>query len=174
MLTNKIQLAGWAGSYKDNVSITITPGNPPYSGSSSSAALMIVSDWQFFDDSSTYSTTQVSANPSVGDTEQSPMWIYLSETEKFLTYMPLATSSDVSVGFNITLDSIKLPYGDDLPYYSIYLVDSTGTIDSYNELINQDKGVFYSRHLKTLNFSCNVISLGVLNTYCTLTFTPNN
>lgn len=72
------------------------------------------------------------------------------------------------------LDNIKMPYSHDLPYYNLYLTDETGTIDCVNELINQDKGVFYASYLKTLTFTCNVVSLGVENTFCTVGFTPNN
>ena len=77
-ITNKIDLAGKAGSYKDAITIDITPGNFPYSGSSFSAALIIVSDWQFFDSSSTYHTNTTSnPNPTFTYTEQSPLWLYL-------------------------------------------------------------------------------------------------
>lgn len=72
------------------------------------------------------------------------------------------------------MNSIKLPYTFDLPYYSIYLVDSGGSIDCYNEFINQDKGVFYSSVLQNLTFTCNVVSIGVTNTYCTISFVPNH
>ena len=144
VLTNKIQLAGNAGSYKDDIIIDITPGNMPYSASTYEAALIIVSDWQFFDDSSTFHTnTTSSANPLFAYVEQSPLWIYLPNNEKYLTYIPLETISNLNGAFEIIFNSIKLPYSHDLPYYSIYLIDTTGTIDSYNELINQDKGVFY-------------------------------
>lgn len=68
---------------------------------------------------------------------------------------------------------MKLPYTHDLPYYSILLVDETGTIDSYNEFINQDQGVFYSVYLKKIMFSCSDNSLGVTNTDCSIGFMTN-
>ena len=67
----------------------------------------------------------------------------MEDEEKYLTYIPIETAGVYATEFSIYMDSIKLPYSHDLPYYSIYLVDETGTIDCYNELINQDKGVFY-------------------------------
>ena len=175
MVANKIQLAGKAGSYKDNIVIDITPGNMPYSASTYEAALIIVSDWQFFDDSSAFhANTTGNANPGFRYVEQTPLWIYLPNNEKYLTYIPLKTTVNLNAAFEVIFNSIKLPYSHDLPYYSIYLIDSTGTIDSYNELINQDKGVFYESYFKSISFTCNVISLGVENTYCTLAFKPNH
>lgn len=62
--TNKIQLAGYAGSYRNNVNITITPGTPTYSALTYSAALIIVSDWNWFDSTSSFSALSLaSANP---------------------------------------------------------------------------------------------------------------
>lgn len=95
-------------------------------------------------------------------------------SQKYLTYIPILTTGSFNTQFLITLDSIKLPYTFDLPYYSIYLVDGVGNIDCYNEFINQDKGVFYSSLLQNLTFTCNVVSIGVTNTYCTMTFAPNH
>ena len=79
MLLNKIDLAGKAGSYKNEIVIDVTPGNLPYSGSTYEAALILVTDWQFFDDSSVLhsNSTAVGANPKFSDVEQSPLWIYL-------------------------------------------------------------------------------------------------
>ena len=62
--TNKMILRGKAGSYKDDVETKITPGAPSFSATTYSAALMIVSEWQFFDDSSTFASTSLaSADP---------------------------------------------------------------------------------------------------------------
>lgn len=95
-------------------------------------------------------------------------------SQKYLTYIPILTTGAYNLQFLITLNSIKLPYTFDLPYYNIYLVDGVGNIDCYNEFINQDKGVFYSSLLQNLTFTCNVVSIGVTNTYCTMTFAPNH
>lgn len=90
-----------------------------------------------------------------------------------MTFIPFKTSATPGA-FNITLDKIKLPYTHDLPYYSIYLVDEDGNIDSYNEFINQDQNVFYESNLKALTMTCNDRSLGVINTYCEVQFKPNH
>lgn len=174
--TNKIQLAGKAGSYKDNVNITITPGTPTFSATYYSSALIVVSDWQWFDSSSSFSSlsTTPPGNPLFRNIEQTPKSIYMPVNQKYLTYIPLLTSGVFNTQFLIYMDGVKFPYTADLPYYSIYLVDETGTIDCYNEFINQDKAVFYSSYLQSLTFSCNVNSLEVANTYCTVTFIPNN
>lgn len=52
------------------------------------------------------------------------------------------------------------------------LIDNTGSMDGYNEFINQNQNIFYTGILKNLSISCNDNSLGVTNTYCTIVFTP--
>jgi hypothetical protein len=91
----------------------------------------------------------------------------------YLSFIPFKTVGVYASQFSIYLDSIKLPYGDDLPYYSISLIDESGSLDSYNEFINQDQGVFYSGNLKQISFTCSDNSLGAINTDCTINFMPN-
>lgn len=98
----------------------------------------------------------------------------MEQYSSFLTYIPLQTVGVHASTFNFSLDSVKLPYNHDLPYYSIYLIDGSGTIDCYNEFINQDKNAFYESYLKNLTFTCNDNSLGVQNTFCTVEFQPNH
>jgi len=50
----------------------------------------------------------------------------------YLTFIPFKTTGVYASQFSIYLDSIKLPYSDDLPYYSISLIDQTGSLDSYD------------------------------------------
>lgn len=173
--TNRIDLAGKSGSYKDSIKISVTPGSGSYTATQYAAALVVVSDWEWFDSTTTFAASSLaSANPIFANNEQVPKSIYMPVNQKYLTYIPLRTSSAISTVFTITMNQVKLPYTADLPYYSIYLVDGSGSIDCYNEFINQDKGVFYSSFLRSLAFTCNVVSLGVENTYCTVTFTPNH
>ena len=47
-------------------------------------------------------------------------------------------------------------------------------MDSYNEFINQDQGVFYQTTLKKITFSCSDNSLGVKNTDCSVGFVTNH
>lgn len=91
----------------------------------------------------------------------------------YLTFIPFKTIGVYTSEFTIYLNSIKLPYSDDLPYYSICLIDQTGTVDSYDEFINQDQGAFYLENLKQINFTCSDNSLGTINTDCTINFIPN-
>lgn len=86
--------------------------------------------------------------------------------------MPFKTTGVYASNFNIIFDNVKLPYNLDLPYYSVSLIDNTGSMDGYNEFINQNQNIFYTGILKNLSISCNDNSLGVTNTYCTVVFTP--
>ena len=56
----------------------------------------------------------------------------MPRNQKYLTYIPLKTTSSITTQFLIYMDRVKIPYTDDLPYYSIYLIDDTGTINCYN------------------------------------------
>lgn len=93
--------------------------------------------------------------------------------EQYLTYIPFTKAAGAPLSFSVFFDNVKLPYTHDLPYYSILLIDETGTIDSYNEFINQDQGVFYQTTLKKISFACSDSSLGVTNTDCSIGFIPN-
>ena len=155
--------------------MTITPGTASFNANTYSAALMIVSDWKVFDDTTAFSAASVAnANPLFKNVEQTPVYIYMQQYSSYLTYIPIETTGVYSSAFNFSLDGVKLPYNHDLPYYSIYLIDGSGTIDCYNEFINQDKNAFYESYLKNLTFSCNDNSLGVQNTFCTVEFQPNH
>lgn len=60
---SKIQLAGQAGSYQNNVSITVSPTGT-YSASSYSSGLIIMSTWNWFDSTSSYNLWSTSnVNP---------------------------------------------------------------------------------------------------------------
>jgi hypothetical protein len=60
---SKIQLAGQAGSYQNNVSITVSPTGT-YSASSYSSGLIIMSTWNWFDSTSSYNLWSTSSvNP---------------------------------------------------------------------------------------------------------------
>ena len=136
---------------------------------------MIVSDWEFFDSTTSLSNASLLlSDPIFANVEQTPKSIYMSQYSSYLTYIPLKTVGVFSTQFNFSLNSVKLPYNHDLPYYSIYLIDGSGTIDCYNEFINQDKNAFYASNLQNLTFTCNDNSLGVQNTYCEITFIPNH
>jgi hypothetical protein len=117
----------------NNISVSITPGSGSYSALTYAAALMILSDWELFDENSAFSSdTLLSADPLFRNDEQTPLSIALEEYSSYLTYIPLGTVGTYSSQFTFYLDNIKLPYNHDLPYYSIYLIDGTGTIDCYN------------------------------------------
>lgn len=62
-LSTKIQLNGYAGSYKNSVNLLISPTGA-FSGNSYSSSVIITSAWNWFDSSSVYnSTTLASTNP---------------------------------------------------------------------------------------------------------------
>lgn len=146
-------------------------------GNSYSTALIITSTWNWFDSTSFINTANLSMSgasyPTYTNDHQKPLSLNIG-TDLFLTYIPFTTTGALATAWSLFLDNIKLPYNHDLPYYSIVLVDKTGTVDSYNEFINQDQGVFYPTTLLKITLSCSDNSLGVTNTDCSIGFIPNN
>lgn len=166
-----INIAGLAGSYMSNISITVAP-SATYNGNGYSSALIVMSSWQFYDSiTSLASSSLASVNPVFANIEQTPLFLKITSTS-YLTFIPFKTSGVYSSNFNIYFNNIKLPYNLDLPYHSISLIDNTGALDGYNEFINQNQNIFYTGVLRNLSFTCNDNSLGVTNTYCTIVFTP--
>jgi hypothetical protein len=95
--------------------------------------LIVVSDWNWFDSQSSFNSLSLAAaNPQFSNSHQTPKSIYMPKNQKYLTYIPIKTTSSVSTQFLIYMNGLKIPYTDDLPYYSIYLVDDTGAINCYN------------------------------------------
>ncbi len=176
-VATKIQLAGQAGSYKNDIEISVQPaGTGTFSGTSLSTSLIILSTWNWFDSTTSIDSANISSlvvnYPQFSNNHQKPLSLKLG-TDSYLTYIPFTTSGLHPTSFSVYFDGVKLPYTHDLPYYSMLLVDETGTIDSYDEFINQDQGVFYSVYLKKITFSCSDNSLGVTNTDCSISFIPN-
>ena len=167
----QLNIAGLTGSYKSSINFTVSPSSL-FSGTSYSTALIVMSSWQFYDSTTSLSSTSLaSAKPIFINVEQTPICIKISSTS-FLTYIPFKTTGAYTTDFNIRFDNIKLPYSLDLPYYSVSLIDETGSLDGYNEFINQDQGIFYTGPLKNLTITCDDNSLGVTNTYCFMNFIP--
>jgi hypothetical protein len=169
--TMQLNIAGLAGSYRSSVTFTVAP-SASFSGTTYSTALIVMSSWQFYDSLTTLASGSLSStNPQFANIEQTPLCLQITSTS-FLTYIPFTTTAIYASSFNITFDNIKLPYNLDLPYYSVSLIDDSGSLDGYNEFINQNQNIFYTGVLKNLAVSCNDNSLAVTNTYCTVTFTP--
>ena len=166
----QLNIAGLAGSYDSNVSFTVAPSGS-FNGNGYSSALIVMSSWQFFDSTTALAAGSLaSVNPQFANVEQTPISIMIS-TGSYLTYIPFKTTGVYSTNFNILLDNLKLPYSLDLPYYSVSAIDNMGALDGYNEFINQFQNVFYTGVMKVFDLSCHDTSLGVTNTFCTLTFT---
>lgn len=166
--TTLVQLSGKAGSYADSIQVDIAPVATTYSLTTSPSAIIIVSSWQLYNSLSSLNST--SNNNSVltfGADENSPLFLTMTPTN-YLTFIPFAAST--TTAFSFFINNLHLPYTYDLPYYSIFLTNSVGNIDSYNEFINRNAGVFYYSVLSGLTISCIDNSLGVMNTACFIQF----
>lgn len=126
-LTTKIQLAGRAGSYKNDVEVTVQPTVAgSFSGTSFSTSLIILSTWNWFDSTTLIDSANISsANPTYPtfiNNHQKPLSLKLG-TDSYLTYIPFTRTGPNTSPFSVFFDSVKLPYTHDLPYYSILLID---------------------------------------------------
>ena len=60
----------------NSIQVTITPGSASFDANSFSAALMIVSDWKVFDQTTAFSAASLAnANPIFKNVEQTPVYI---------------------------------------------------------------------------------------------------
>lgn len=174
--STKIQLAGQAGSYQNKIELKVVAALiNSFQGTKYGTSLIILSSWNWFDSTTVYNSASFSAAggyPTFTQNDhQRPMSLMLAK-DQYLTYIPFLKTGPTA--FSVYFDNVKLPYTSDLPYYSIQLIDETGTIDSYNEFINQDQGVFYQSILRKMTFSCSDNSLGVKNTDCSIGFITNH
>lgn len=169
--TMQIDLEGKAGSYRNNVSITVT-GNI---NTGSHNFLVISSAWSLFENGiATYtSATTAMANPTFYTDHLSPLSVLMGEG-MYITIIPFTCSSYLST-FTMWVDNLHMPYHYNLPNYYIYLLEpSSNTMASYNVFEMTNANVFYETPLKSLTFTCRDNYLGVLNTICTVTFGTQN
>jgi hypothetical protein len=169
--TMMLELSGKAGSYPASMIGDIAPVSGFYALSGSSA-IIISSTWSLYNNLTHLAANLQNNNSALtfGIDNDLPLSVYMGSN--YLTFIPFTTSSTTPFSFNIY--SLHLPYTYDLPYYSIFLTNSAGNIDSYNEFINTNAGVFYYSVLLGLSISCTDSSLGVSNTVCYISFINNH
>lgn len=73
----------------------------------------------------------------------------------------------------IKLNQVALPFSYDLPNHNIYVTDKTGSFVGYKQYFNAGPNVFYKNYLKFLDISCDDMSAGNGNTFCSFNFVPN-
>lgn len=83
-LTTKIQLAGQAGSYKNDIKLVVTPSTlNTFRGTNFRTALIILSTWNWFDSTTIYSTPTVTTSattpPVFTNDHQKPLSLQLGK-----------------------------------------------------------------------------------------------
>jgi hypothetical protein len=88
----------------------------------------------------------------------------------YLTVIPFSYVS-AQTAFSFTLDNAHMPYSYDLPNYYIYAIrNSDWYFTAANALVMSGSGILYESPLQSLVVSCQDNALGVVSTYCTVTF----
>jgi len=91
-----------------------------------------------------------------------------------MTVIPFIYVSATSP-FTFYLDNVHMPYTYDLPTYYIYIAKySDFNMAASNSFIMTNGGTFYSSPLQSLTVVCQDNAIGVVNTYCTVTFGTSN
>lgn len=127
--TMMLELSGKAGSYPTSIICDVDPISGSYALSGASA-IIISSTWSLYNNL-TYLPTDFKNNNSVvtfGTDCDWPLSVYMGSN--YLTFIPIVTAGTSAFSFNI--NSPHLPYTYDLPYYSIFITNSAGNVDSYN------------------------------------------
>lgn len=172
--TFQADIVGKAGSYKDDVAVTVY--NPSISTGGTSF-IFLCTQWSLFENGvTTFSpSTLAMATPATftGTNEKTPLAVYLANG-MYLTIIPFTYVSSQAT-FTFYLNNAHLPYTYDLPTYYIYAVrNSDWFLTSSNALIMANGGTLYESPLQSLVISCQDNALGVANTYCTVVFGTSN
>ena len=92
----------------------------------------------------------------------------------YLTVIPFSYVTSQTV-FTFSLNNAHMPYSYDLPNYYIYAIQqSSNYYSSTNALVMANGGTLYQSPLQSLVVNCADNALGVVNTYCTITFGTSN
>jgi hypothetical protein len=165
-------MSGKAGSYRNNVSISVWNPSVNVGGIS---FLVLSTQWSFFEMSVSKLTTATLAmtNPTFGSNNMSPLSTYMTNG-MYITVIPFVYTSSVSL-FNIYCDNVHMPYNYDLPSYFLYTIRSSDQfMTSSNAFVMTNANSFYTTPLKSLTISCQDNAIGVINTYCTIIFGTQN
>lgn len=95
-----------------------------------------------------------------------------------MVVLPLINAQDLNTvytaGSTIRLNRVLNPFSYDLPNYVIFLTKQDGVLVTQKEYVNQGTDAFYNNSMRELDMDCADFALGVLNTFCTVTFRPFN
>jgi len=108
-----------------------------------------------------------------GTYDQAPLSMYVTNG-MYLTIIPFTYVAS-QTAFNFTLDQAHMPYSYDLPSFYIYAIRySDWYLTSANALVMSGSGILYQSPLQSLVVTCQDNALGVVSTYCTITFGTSN
>ena len=108
-----------------------------------------------------------------GVNDQAPLALYYANG-MYLTIIPFVYATSTTA-WSFTLDYAHMPYSYDLPNYYIYNIRySDWYLTTSNALVMAGSGILYQSPLQSLVVNCQDNALGVVSTYCTITFGTSN
>lgn len=164
---NIVYMGGTSASIANNVEVAIE-STSTYTGTTASAALLVVAKWPVFS-SSWASGYQF--NGAAATLKDSALQLsYTAGAQAYyLSYQPLYSAAAITT-HTFFWSGVQYPFSSDLPFYTMFLVSSTGQMDCRYEYANAFPDSFYRGTLSSLEAACLSQRIGTLNTRCTLIF----
>ncbi len=154
-----VNFQGKAGSYRSNVSVAVSSSTVT---TNQLSFIVISSSWSLFEnDKSAYSATPT-ATPNVQffSGEICPLSVKMS-SGMYITVFPFKITS-ATASFNLSLDTLHMPYHYDLPNYYIFVISgSLNNMISSNQFEMTNQGIFYETNIRSLTINCLENYLGV-------------
>lgn len=154
-----VNFRGKAGSYRSNVTVAVDSSSVTVNQLS---FIVISSSWSLFEnDKSAYSATPTAtANVQFFSGEICPLSVKMS-SGMYITVFPFKITSSTA-SFNLSLDTLHMPYHYDLPNYYIFVIsNSLNNMISSNQFEMTNQGIFYESNIRSLTINCLENYLGV-------------
>jgi len=144
-----------------------------------SGMVIVNSEWLFWEQfKSQYIYLITTLYFPFGNNDDAPMSLKYTDPDfidHYLAIFPLINTAPMMDLIRIyTLGDVLMPYGYDILSYVISISDYSGALDSYYEVYNAGTDIFKSASTNDLNLTCDNLSDGVDNTFCTISLRPSN
>ena len=171
----QIQNSGFAAAEISNFMLNIYSSTSQLGNLSPNfgAGLFIITSWELW----VSGVSSVSVGTAFGTLQNAPVTFDFfggDNQHYYVLCLPLTNSANLNAGLVSYLNGVFNPFSLDLPNYVIYVTRKTSEFDAYNAFFNAGTNSYSSNNLKSLTYTCTDLLDSEKNTFCTLTFQPNN